>query len=266
MMNIKSMKAASTTVVLVLLLVSVLSTSVYGFYTVVDTMVTIEPVKPSEEVVVYRLDATEVNQIASNIEEVKQEASRQAEDLKDIKRLTDQIVPEKQGTIAESKPIVTSRSMMTSRRSSVFSMDLRIGSGVAAAELNEVLKNTGLEGLGEAFILAEINYNVNALFLVALAAHESEWGKSNFAKERNNLFGFMSYDSNLNATKKFESKEECIQVVAKHLSEHYLTEGGKYHNGYTLASINEKYASDNGWYKKVGQTMLSLHTKIEKLK
>lgn len=128
--------------------------------------------------------------------------------------------------------------------------DIREASNLTAQQIEMMLKD-GLSGLGEHFVSAEKEYGVNAAFLASLAALESAWGTSTFATERNNLFGFTAYDNNLNATSYFDSHQSCIMHVAEYLSIHYLTEGGKYHNGYSVKSINELYASDPHWNTKI---------------
>lgn len=141
--------------------------------------------------------------------------------------------------------------------------DIRTKTNLTGEQLEVVLKGTGLEGLGEAYAKAEQEYGVSAFALIGISAIESKWGTSNFARERNNLFGFQAYDSNLDATKYFKSKEESILYVAKYLSDNYLNPEGKYFHGYTLKDVNVKYASDKSWNMKITYVMNSL---VEKLK
>ncbi|MBP6491419.1 MAG: glucosaminidase domain-containing protein [Clostridia bacterium] len=135
------------------------------------------------------------------------------------------------------------------------SSSLKQPSGLTADMINEVLEGTSLEGLGDAYIKAEKETGVSALFLLGVSAHESKWGNSKFARERNNIFGYKAYDSDPDKTERFSSKEECILVVAKSLSENYLVEDGKYYNGTTLKGVNKRYASDQTWYLKVNNVM-----------
>ena len=135
-------------------------------------------------------------------------------------------------------------------------------SGLTADIINKVLDGTSLEGLGDAYIKAEKETGVSALFLLGVSVHESKWGNSKFARERNNIFGFKSYDSDPNKTAWFSSKEECILVVAKYLSENYLVADGKYYNGTTLQAVNKRYASDKSWYLKVNNVMEVIASKI----
>lgn len=143
-------------------------------------------------------------------------------------------------------------------------INLRTPSGLTYEDLNLLLKGTGLEGLGKGFIEAETNHNVNAYYLVAHAAWESGWGKSNLARDKNNLYGFTAYDGNAyHDAMSFKTKEECINVVAKYISEHYLDEDGKYYNGPTLKGINKRYATDKNWAPGIGEVIKGLAYKIE---
>lgn len=135
-------------------------------------------------------------------------------------------------------------------------------SGLTADIINKALDGTPLGGLGDAYIKAEKETGVSALFLVGVSVHESKWGNSKFARERNNIFGYKSYDSDPDKTEWFSSKEECILFVAKHLSENYLVADGKYYNGTTLEEVNKRYASDESWYLKVNNVMEVIAAKI----
>ena len=140
--------------------------------------------------------------------------------------------------------------------------NLKQPSGLTADIINKVLDGTPLEGLGDAYIKAEKETGVSALFLLGVSVHESSWGNSDFARERNNIFGYKTYNSDPDKTEWFSSKEECILVVAKCLSENYLLADGKYYNGITLQAVNKRYASDESWYLKVNNVMEVIVAKI----
>lgn len=137
-------------------------------------------------------------------------------------------------------------------------LDLRTHSAVTAYEIDEyILKGTALEGLGKAFVQAELDYGVNAMFLLSLGVHESSWGRSAIARDKNNLFGYGAYDgSPYESSIAFSTKAEGINRVAKHLAETFLTANGRYYSGgYTLQDVNKKYASDQEWAEKIAKTM-----------
>lgn len=146
-----------------------------------------------------------------------------------------------------------------------WNMDLRSPSSVTAYEIDEIaLKGTALEGLGKDFVKAELEYGVNAMFLVSLAIHESGWGRSAIAKNKNNLFGFAAYDGSPYASATtFPTKGASVMAAAKLLSRSYLRSDAPYYGGgYTGAHVNKKYASDPNWSSKIGATMKKLDKKI----
>ena len=142
-------------------------------------------------------------------------------------------------------------------RYSPYRFDITMPSTVTAFELEQALTGTGLVGLGRAFVQAELAYGINAMFLTALAIHESQWGKSKLALEKNNLFGFGAYDADpYRFAKSFVSKPECIMQVAQFIREQYID--GQLSHGRSLADINRKYASDPDWSQKVFGLMLQI--------
>ncbi len=157
----------------------------------------------------------------------------------------------KEKAVLAIKPEVSIRSAEYGKRPIYDVVDwnnLRKPSGLTAQQMTAFLKDTNLESLGEGFIKAEEEYKVNAIFLAALAMHESNNAKSRIAVDKLNLFGYKAYDADpYNSAQRFDSLEEGIFTVAKMLSQSYLTPGGKYFNGYSIDHINIKYATDKNW-------------------
>lgn len=141
----------------------------------------------------------------------------------------------------------------TYQRYSPETFDITFLSAITASELNYVLKNAPMQGLGESFINAELDTGINAVFLAAIAIHESNWGKSTLATERNNLFGFAAYTSTPENAIAFASKEDAIAYVAQFLRTHYID--GDYYRGHTIRDINELYAADKNWSIQIFSTM-----------
>lgn len=100
--------------------------------------------------------------------------------------------------------------------------DVRNLSGVSAEDLNYLLANTGLAGLGASFVSLEQRYQINAVFAMAHAAEESGWGNSYLAQNRNNIFGIRAYTSDPAAAEFFSSKDACIQAYGILLANFYL--------------------------------------------
>lgn len=146
-------------------------------------------------------------------------------------------------------------------RYSPYHFDVTMPSAVTAYELERVLESTDLKGLGRSFVYAELIYGINAIFLTALAIHESRWGTSALAQEKNNLFGFGAYDANPYLyAETFISKHDGILYVAKFLRDNYIN--GQYSNGRNISDINYKYASDEEWSYKIFMLILQIDNDI----
>ena len=152
-------------------------------------------------------------------------------------------------------------------------MDLSKPSGLTLSDYktifayNESDKNNIFADNAENFYEAEQEYNVNGIFLASIGIHESAWGTSKIAKEKNNLFGYGAYDRDPGGmANTFETYKDGIFTVAKALSENYLTSTGSYYNGTTAKDVNKRYATDKSWHKKVYKYMEYLYDMLLKIK
>jgi hypothetical protein len=128
--------------------------------------------------------------------------------------------------------------------------DIASVSGVAAWAIDEYLaENTPLPPLGAAFLKAERDYGVNAAVLLAIAMHESGFGKSDIARVKKNLFGYHAYDRDpFLWAETFPSYAAGVDVVAKYLHDDYLVPTGQFWHDYTtLRAVNLSYASGVHW-------------------
>ena len=160
------------------------------------------------------------------------------------------------------------------------SMSLNNPSGLSLEQFKKVLsgnksdKNSILANNAEYFYYAEKQYNINGIFVAAVAIHESNWGTSKIARDKNNLFGYGANDSNpYNNAKHFSTYAEGIDLVSRVFVKYYLnpsgtkiyngeTANGKYYNGATLEGVNKKYASDKNWSNGVYKWMSYLYNRL----
>ena len=182
---------------------------------------------------------------------------------KNINETVENTVKEIQQEVVQIEEQPTEEQKQVSNLNISFDMNLLTKSNITIEELQKSFANTNMQGLEQYFINAENETGINAIYLAGLATHESGWNTSDFARERNNLFGWQSYDSNLNATKRFASKEESIMTVARALKKMYLSENGCYFNGYTISGISKRYASDKQHNQKVFRNMQKIVDKIK---
>lgn len=127
------------------------------------------------------------------------------------------------------------------------------------------IDDSPLAGKGDAFKSAETKFGINALFLLAVAGHESGFGTSAIAREKNNLFGFQATDNDPSGNAAaYPSVEASIDAAARLFAEKYVT--GAYDRGpfpgNKQEGVNVFYASDPYWGEKVAGTMYSIDREL----
>ena len=109
-----------------------------------------------------------------------------------------------------------------------------------------------LIGLGSTFAAVQDAYGINALYQLAHAVHESDWGTSDIAQDHNNLFGYGAEDDcPYECAERYDSFEECVWEVMDDVYELYLTPGDWRYEGPTLEGMNVYYATDPEWDVKI---------------
>ncbi len=132
-------------------------------------------------------------------------------------------------------------------------------SGFTAADFENAWQTCGarrLQGLGEVLVEAEREYDINALVLAAIVVHESSWGRSAIARDKNNLAGLGALDGSPYASAlTFATRDESVHFLAELLARKYIVPEGQHYHGPDLAGIGIRYASDPGWARKVAEIM-----------
>lgn len=127
------------------------------------------------------------------------------------------------------------------------------------------LDDSPLAGKGDAFKDAESEFGINALFLLAVAGHESGYGTSAIARDKNNLFGFKATDDDPSGNAAtFASVEASVDAAARLFADKYVT--GPYARGpfpgNKQEGVNVFYASDPYWGEKVAGTMYRIDREL----
>jgi len=146
--------------------------------------------------------------------------------------------------------------------------DMRKKSQLDEQKLTEYMKKfPSLSGIEQTLLELQEQYNINALLILAIIRLESGNGKSNIAQTRNNLGGFIGWERSVRVFKSFDSREECLIYMANLLSEHYLTDGGRFYSGYTLSAISKRYSEEpENWTDLVAPLILEIQAGIENIK
>ena len=161
-----------------------------------------------------------------------------------------------------------------------FSMLLNRKSGLTVEQYKKIFenesndKNNVFKDNAEYFYYVEQQYNINGLFVAAIAIHESGWGTSSISLSKKNLFGYQAYDRDPGGNAaNFATYAEGIDLVARVLVKYYLnpagtqiyggeTAVGSYYHGSTVTAVNKSYATDKNWANGVYKWMLYLYNKL----
>jgi beta-N-acetylglucosaminidase len=143
-------------------------------------------------------------------------------------------------------------------------LSFRSKTNYTAEELNsyinsKVSTSSGLYNTGEDFINAQEEVYINAAMELAFAIHESGWGSSRIAQDKNNLFGINAVDSDpYNSATTFDTVQDCIEYHVQYFlgtryfnPEYFVAFGTNFGNKYQ--GMNYKYASDAFWGEKIAK-------------
>lgn len=161
-----------------------------------------------------------------------------------------------------------------------FNMSLNKPSGLSLEQFKKIFSNESkdtnnvFKNNAQYFYYAEKQYGVNGVFLAAVAIHESGWGRSAIASNKNNLFGYGAYDRNpYGSAYQFSDYSEGIDLLARVFVKYYLNPtgtkiyggnkaAGTYYNGPTLSGVNVRYATDKNWANGVYTWMKYLYNRL----
>ncbi len=160
------------------------------------------------------------------------------------------------------------------------SMLLNRRSGLTLEQFKQILANDPndkqnvFKNIYQYFYFVEQQYNINGLFVAAIAVHESGWGTSALSLRTKNLFGYGAYDRDPSAyANQFGAYESGIDLVSRVLVKYYLNPKGTqiyngeiaqgtYFHGATVTGVNTSYASDKRWGEKVYKWMTYFYNKL----
>lgn len=214
--------------------------------------------------------ATQARQ--DEIEELEVEAGKQLDQLRKARKQLDEAA-ERLGeletmllNLRRMEGIVSGQAMPSrgDRQLTLTTMPLDTPSGYSAARFERAFAGTALAGIGEALVEAERETGINALVLAGIIAHETGWGTSALARDKNNMAGLGAYDGcEYSSGITFDSRAASIMFLAELLAVKYAP-GGKYYGGsHDLAGIGVRYASDPAWAEKVAAVMARIASGVE---
>lgn len=141
----------------------------------------------------------------------------------------------------------------------------RAQSKLTAADLNKYLSTTATKAIDSKLVQTEqlfIDqgnfYGLNPALGFATAIHESGFGKSSIAREKNNFFGHAAYDSNVGLATSYITPNFGLENhFSRFLNAGYLHEKDWRNRGGMVGNkgvgMNVFYASDPFWGEKIAQ-------------
>ena len=137
---------------------------------------------------------------------------------------------------------------------------LRDRENTGIARYKDATSLSKLIGLGTYLKTIEETHRVNAMFILATAIHESDYGMSGHAQTKNNIFGIQVFDSTPELGAIYMGPENSIDAfITRYINLNYANPLGAHANGAApgnkAVGFNVKYASDPNWGAKVAGHM-----------
>jgi beta-N-acetylglucosaminidase len=114
--------------------------------------------------------------------------------------------------------------------------NVEMRSGLSAETLRRGLPSN-MKQMAESIIQVEKQFGVNAIFISAIAKHESGNGTSRAFRDLNNAFGIGPH-------KYFSSHGQAVKYFGRLIRNNYLNTNGQYYNGKSVYAISIKYCQD----------------------
>lgn len=139
-----------------------------------------------------------------------------------------------------------------------YALDAREKTGIA--RYKNAKTKSKLIGLGSHMKRMEELHNVNAMFILATAIHESDYGMSANAQTKNNIFGIRVFDSSPEKGEFYQNPTNSVDAfINRYINLNYANPFGAYANGAApgnkAVGFNMKYASDPYWGSKIAGHM-----------
>lgn len=136
-------------------------------------------------------------------------------------------------------------------------------SNLSKEQISIMLEGTALHTLVNAYYWYEQQYQINAVFLMALTAEESGWGRSYLAINNNNLSGHKNKSG---GWAYYNNWGECLEESFRLLSQEYVYPNGAFYTGPNMYDINLVYCPDpenpHSWANNISRIGYELMNKL----
>jgi len=205
-----------------ILSLTVFSNTSYAVNSIIGTKDRIKEIKIVEEVNIDKLIRNKKTEIAINYERQTKTTSRGT-----VNRNT-----KTEQKYIQPKDVKISKNMDLSKRT-----------GLSKEDFKKVIKNLKqdrskffYENADTIYDLCQ-KYQINEMFFCGLIVAESGWNIAPNHRKTHNYISLMVKGKLL----RYSSTKEGLEVAAKKLHENYLTPGGKFYGGKTIAGVQKRF-------------------------
>lgn len=199
----------------------------YASNSITDTKDRIKEIKIVEEINIDKLIRNKETKIVNNYTRNIKTTSRNEAQRKSKKEET-----KKEQKYIKPKDVKISKSMDLSKRT-----------GLSKQDFKKVIKNLKQDktkffynNADTIYDLCE-KYQINEMFFCGLIVAESGWNIAGNHRSTHNYISLM-YKGKLI---RYSSTKEGLEVAAKKLHQNYLTPGGKFYGGKTIAGVQKRF-------------------------
>lgn len=145
-------------------------------------------------------------------------------------------------TVEEAKQYITIEEIKISK-----DMDLTLRCGISKEDFKQLIENVEQDTTKFFYNNSDIiydlceKYELNEIFFCGLIAGESGWNISKSHRTKCNYISMMSKGKLI----KYSTPEEGLEAAAKLLHNKYLTKGGAYYSGKTLANVQKVFCPNS---------------------
>ena len=196
----------------------------------------------------------ELAKLRTEREEINKRIEYVGENLNNIietkEKLNETIVKLESQIIFQQEEFQEERDNFFARNGELNKIKLNEPTGFSLEEIESLVEDTMLEGIGFFVYVLAREFNVNEVFIISVAQLESAHGSSQIARLKNNLFGLNAWGNSgqeiFDRAIHFETKEDSVAYFAALMNERYFSKGLT-----TFNSICAVYAEDPLWGQKI---------------
>lgn len=248
-----------------LLSLTVFGNTSYASDSISATKDRIKEIKIVEEVSIDKLirnKKTEIKQPTYTRETAAPITSRSGVE-RDTKKQETKKTETKKQTTKKEQSYISAKNVKISK-----GMDLTKRTGLSKEDFKKAIKNLKQDtskffynNADTIYDLCE-KYQINEIFFCGLISAESGWNIAGNHRRTHNYISLMSKGKLI----QYSSTKEGLEVAAKKLHYNYLTPGGKFYGGKTLAGVKKKFCPSSTWVDLVYGRMSQVMTAVKKVK